>query len=35
VINPEEPGYYTIGGFSIFIADFLETIARKKRDHVN
>jgi hypothetical protein len=30
--KPEEPGYYTIEGFSKFIADFLETIVRKKRE---
>ena len=28
--KPEEPGYYTIEGFSKFIADFLETVGRKK-----
>jgi pimeloyl-ACP methyl ester carboxylesterase len=30
--KPEEPGYYTIEGFSKFIADFLETIVREKRE---
>ena len=33
--KPEEHGYYTIEGFSKFIADFLETIARKKRESCN
>ena len=28
--KPEEPGYNTIEGFSKFIADFLETVGRKK-----
>ncbi len=30
--KPEEPCYYTIEGFSKFIADFLETIVREKRE---